>query len=122
MKVKTLDEEGQRAVAKMIENGYVLSDQLDSPVDIDLKGSKKGPLRPRSQVGIPPDISYKERKLHMKSLKSLVSELEYWIGKFRGSIPKSGKGRFNRLEKVIEDKTRLMQEAIDESSSTSEES
>ena len=112
MKVKTLDEEGQRAVAKMIENGYVLSDQLDSPVDIDLKNARI----------TPPDIPYKERKLHMKSLKSLVSELEYWNGKFRGSIPKSVKDRINRLEKVIEDKTRLMQEAIDESSSTSEES
>ena len=27
MRVKTLDDEGQRAVAEMIENGYVLTDK-----------------------------------------------------------------------------------------------
>tara|TARA_B100000131_G_C18080645_1_gene598100 strand:+ start:322 stop:672 length:351 start_codon:yes stop_codon:yes gene_type:complete len=116
MRVKTLDDEGQRAVAEMIENGYVLTD----------KSQKKS-----SQDEIVPfNTPAKEIKLYKQPLQKLVDERERLRLKFTprnggmGGIPLSVRNRIERLEKVIENKVNLINEAIkkNESGSTSEES
>ena len=77
---------------------------------------------------IPMNISAKERKLHMKRLQTLIDELKLLQSKFTprkgggmSGVPKSVRNRINILEKVIAYKTNLLQEAINESSRTSED-
>tara|TARA_B100000214_G_C23523434_1_gene426127 strand:+ start:39 stop:365 length:327 start_codon:yes stop_codon:yes gene_type:complete len=108
MRVKTLDDEGQKAVAEMIEKGYVLAD------------------KPETRIDIPP----KEMKLYKQPIQKLIDEREHLRLKFTprnggmGGIPLSVRNRIERLEKVIENKVNLINEAIkkNESGSTSEES
>ena len=54
MRVKPLDEEGQKAVAQMIEKGYVLAD------------------KPETRIEIPP----KEMKLYKQPIQNLINERE----------------------------------------------
>jgi dihydroorotase len=62
-------------------------------------------------------------KLHMRDLKSLTEELERLAKAFsRRSVPRDVRNRINRLEKVIAYKTTLIQEALNESGRTGEES
>ena len=108
MRVKPLDEEGQKAVAQMIEKGYVLAD------------------KPETRIEIPP----KEMKLYKQPIQNLINEREHLRTKFSprnggmGGVPLSVRNRIERLEKVIENKVNLINEAIkkNESGSTSEES
>ena len=122
MRVKTLDEEGQRAVAEMIENGYVLTDKSQK---------KPSPQKKSSQDEfVPFNTPAKEIKLYKQPLQKLVDERERLRLKFTprnggmGGIPLSVRNRIERLEKVIENKVNLINEAIkkNESGSTSEES
>ena len=122
MRVKTLDDEGQRAVAEMIENGYVLTDKSQK---------KSSPQKKSSQDEIVPfNTPAKEIKLYKQPLQKLVDERERLRLKFTprnggmGGIPLSVRNRIERLEKVIENKVNLINEAIkkNESGSTSEES
>ena len=109
MKVKTLDEEGQKAVANMIESGYVLTDEVDTelPTAIDNPDTKA------------------EIKLHKRSLKQLLAERASWENKFtvrnggmRG-LPQSVRKRIERLEKVINYKSEILKRAIEENESGS---
>ena len=72
---------------------------------------------------VPFDIPDKEKKLHMRNLKSLTEELEQLTESFsKRSVRKDVRNRINRLEKVIAYKTTLIQEALNESSNTGKES
>lgn len=72
---------------------------------------------------VPFDIPDKEKKLHMRDLKSLTEELERLTESFsKRSVRKDVRNRINRLEKVIAYKTTLIQEALNESSNTGKES
>jgi hypothetical protein len=72
---------------------------------------------------VPFDIPDKEKKLHMRNLKSLTEELERLTESFsKRSVRKDVRNRINRLEKVIAYKTTLIQEALNESGRTGEES
>lgn len=122
MRVKTLDDEGQKAIAEMIENGYVLTDKSQK---------KPSPQKKSSQDEIVPfNTPAKEIKLYKQPLQKLVDEREQLRLKFTprnggmGGIPLSVRNRIERLEKVIENKVNLINEAIkkNESGSTSEES
>jgi len=64
---------------------------------------------------VPFDIPDKEKKLHMRNLKSLTEELEQLTEAFsRRSVPRDVRNRINRLEKVIAYKTTVIQEALNE--------
>ena len=125
VKVKTLDEEGQKAVANMIENGYVLADEVDTelPTAIDNPDTK-------AEMAIPYGTPDKEIKLHKRSLKQLLAERASLEKKFtvrnggmRG-LPQSVRKRIERLENVINYKSAILKRAIEknESGSVSEES
>ena len=122
MRVKTLDDEGQKAVAEMIENGYVLTDKSQK---------KPSPQKKSSQDDLVPfDTPAKEIKLYKQPLQKLIDEREHLRLKFTprnggmGGIPLSVRNRIERLEKVINIKLKTIQRAIEanESGSTSEES
>ena len=51
-------------------------------------------------------------KLNLRKLKSLTDEFEYLSNKFKGSKPKSVRNRLQRLEIVIELKTKIYKEAL----------
>jgi len=57
------------------------------------------------------DLSRAE-KLNLRKLKSLTDEFEYLSNKFKGSKPKSVRNRLQRLEIVIELKTKIYKEAL----------
>tara|TARA_Y100001938_G_C7816425_1_gene294427 strand:- start:4 stop:210 length:207 start_codon:yes stop_codon:yes gene_type:complete len=51
-------------------------------------------------------------KLNLRKLKSLTDEFEYLSKKFKGGKPKSVRNRLQRLEIVIELKTKIYKEAL----------
>ena len=54
----------------------------------------------------------RKEKLNMRSLKSLVTELDFYKTKFRGAMPPSVRNRISRLEDVIEVKGKILKEAV----------
>ena len=54
----------------------------------------------------------RKEKLNMRSLKSLVTELDFYKAKFRGAMPASVRNRISRLEDVIEVKGKILKEAV----------
>ena len=120
MKTKMMTEEDQKAVAKMIENGYVLTDEVDTelPTAIDNPDTK-------AEMAIPYGTPDKEIKLHKRSLKQLLAERASLEKKFtvrnggmRG-LPQSVRKRIERLEKVIDYKSEILKRAIEENESGS---
>ena len=60
-----------------------------------------------------PDMDRERKeKLNMRSLKSLVTELDFYKAKFRGAMPPSVRNRISRLEDVIEVKGKILKEAL----------
>ena len=89
MKVKTLTAEQQ------VEVGEVLT-------------GEKYPLA---------NVPMKERKLHVRSLRSLTNEV--YNMSLKGGQTKSVRNRIARLERVIKFKTELFEEAMKENERTS---
>ena len=54
----------------------------------------------------------RKEKLNMRSLKSLVTELDFYKAKFRGAMPPRVRNRISRLEDVIEVKGKILKEAL----------
>ena len=54
----------------------------------------------------------RKEKLNMRSLKSLVTELDFYKAKFRGAMSPSVRNRISRLEDVIEVKGKILKEAV----------
>ena len=54
----------------------------------------------------------RKEKLNMRSLKSLVTELDFYKAKLRGAMPPSVRNRISRLEDVIEVKGKILKEAL----------
>ena len=51
-------------------------------------------------------------KLNMRKLKTLISEVDFYRDKFRGSMPTCVRNRIARLETVISVKTAIYEEAL----------
>ena len=51
-------------------------------------------------------------KLNMRKLKTLISEVDFYRDKFRGSIPTCVRNRIARLETVISVKTAIYEKAL----------
>ena len=126
MKARMMTEEDQKAVAEMVENAYVLKDQVETELPVAVAN----PDLEKAEMAIPYNTPPKEVKLHKKPLKVLMAEREHLRQRFTprdggmGGIPLSVRNRIERLEKVIDIKLRTIQRAIEanESGSTSEES
>ena len=126
MKARMMTEEDQKAVAEMIENAYVLKDQVETELPVAVAN----PDLEKAEMAIPYNTPPKEVKLHKKPLKVLMAEREHLRQRFTprdggmGGIPLSVRNRIERLEKVINIKLKTIQRAIEanESGSTSEES
>ena len=126
MKARMMTEEDQKAVAEMVENAYVLKDQTETELPVAVAN----PDLEKAEMAIPFNTPPKEVKLHKKPLKVLMAEREHLRQRFTprdggmGGIPLSVRNRIERLEKVIENKVNIINEAIkkNESGSTSEES
>ena len=126
MKARMMTEEDQKAVAEMVENAYVLKDQVETELPVAVAN----PDLEKAEMAIPFNTPPKEIKLHKKPLKVLMAEREHLRQRFTprdggmGGIPLSVRNRIERLEKVIDIKLRTIQRAIEanESGSTSEES
>ena len=54
----------------------------------------------------------RKEKLNMRSLKTLVEEVDFYKAKFRGAMPPSVRNRISRLEDVIEVKGKILKEAL----------
>ena len=54
----------------------------------------------------------RKEKLNMRKLKTLISEVDFYRDKFRGSIPTCVRNRIARLETVISVKTAIYEEAL----------
>ena len=126
MKARMMTDEDQKAVAEMVENAYVLKDQVETELPVAVAN----PDLEKAEMAIPFNTPPKEIKLHKKPLKVLMAEREHLRQRFtprdggmRG-IPLSVRNRIERLEKVINIKVKTIQKAIEanESGSTSEES
>ena len=145
MKARMMTEEDQKAVAEMVENAYVLKDEVkghagdaakieriknDILSNTELPVAVANPDLEKAEMAIPYNTPPKEVKLHKKPLKVLMAEREHLRQRFTprdggmGGIPLSVRNRIERLEKVIDIKLRTIQRAIEanESGSTSEES
>tara|TARA_B100000035_G_scaffold67293_1_gene54987 strand:- start:113 stop:493 length:381 start_codon:yes stop_codon:yes gene_type:complete len=126
MKARMMTEEDQKAVAEMVENAYVLKDQVETELPVAVAN----PDLEKAEMAIPYNTPPKEVKLHKKPLKVLMAEREHLRQRFTprdggmGGIPLSVRNRIERLEKVINIKLKTIQRAIEanESGSTSEES
>ena len=126
MKARMMTEEDQKAVAEMVENAYVLKDQVETELPVAVAN----PDLEKAEMAIPYNTPPKEIKLHKKPLKVLMAEREHLRQRFTprdggmGGIPLSVRNRIERLEKVINIKLKTIQRAIEanESGSTSEES
>ena len=126
MKARMMTEEDQKAVAEMVENAYVLKDQVETALPVAVAN----PDLEKAEMAIPYNTPPKEVKLHKKPLKVLMAEREHLRQRFTprdggmGGIPLSVRNRIERLEKVINIKLKTIQRAIEanESGSTSEES
>ena len=126
MKARMMTEEDQKAVAEMVENAYVLKDQVETELPVAVAN----PDLEKAEMAIPFNTPPKEIKLHKKPLKVLMAEREHLRQRFTprdggmGGIPLSVRNRIERLEKVIDIKLRTIQRAIEanESGGTSEES
>ena len=140
-----MTEEDQKAVAEMVENAYVLKDEVkghagdaakieriknDILSNTELPVAVANPDLEKAEMAIPYNTPPKEVKLHKKHLKVLMAEREHLRQRFTprdggmGGIPLSVRNRIERLEKVINIKLKTIQRAIEanESGSTSEES
>ena len=136
MKAKAMHPEDEKALSQMIENGYVLKDEVhwedpnevNAKVDFIKESMLEGDELPTvinspdtdAEMAIPMDTPPKEVKLHKTPLKVLTDELErirlsYTVrnGGMRG-IPKSIRNRINRLEKVIGIKTEVYKRAMEQ--------
>ena len=145
MKARMMTEEDQKAVAEMVENAYVLKDEVkghagdaakieriknDILSNTELPVAVANPDLEKAEMAIPYNTPPKEVKLHKKPLKVLMAEREHLRQRFTprdggmGGIPLSVRNRIERLEKVIDIKLRTIQRAIEanESGNTSEES
>ena len=145
MKARMMTEEDQKAVAEMVENAYVLKDEVkghagdaakieriknDILSNTELPVAVANPDLEKAEMAIPYNTPPKEVKLHKKPLKVLMAEREHLRQRFTpraggmGGIPLSVRNRIERLEKVINIKLKTIQRAIEanESGSTSEES
>ena len=145
MKARMMTEEDQKAVAEMVENAYVLKDEVKGHAgdaakierikneilsNTELPVAVANPDLEKAEMAIPYNTPPKEVKLHKKPLKVLMAEREHLRQRFTprdggmGGIPLSVRNRIERLEKVINIKLKTIQRAIDanESGSTSEES
>ena len=126
MKARMMTEEDQKAVAEMVENAYVLKDQVETELPVAVAN----PDLEKAEMAIPYNTPPKEVKVHKKPLKVLMAEREHLRQRFTprdggmGGIPLSVRNRIERLEKVINIKLKTIQRAIEanESGSTSEES
>jgi len=54
----------------------------------------------------------RKEKLNMRKLKTLISEVDFYRDKFRGSMPTCVRNRIARLETVISVKTAIYEEAL----------
>jgi hypothetical protein len=54
----------------------------------------------------------RKEKLNMRSLKTLVTEVDLYKAKFRGAVPISVRNRISRLEDVIKVKGEILKEAL----------
>ena len=54
----------------------------------------------------------RKEKLNMRSLKTLVAEVDFYKAKFRGAMPPSVRNRISRLEDVSEVKGKILKEAL----------
>ena len=54
----------------------------------------------------------RKEKLNMRSLKSLVTELDFYKAKFRGAMPPSVRNRISRIEDVIVVMGKILKEAL----------
>ena len=54
----------------------------------------------------------RKEKLNMRSLKTLVTEIDFYKTKFRGAVPISVRNRISRLEDVIKVKGEILKEAL----------
>tara|TARA_Y100000817_G_scaffold142316_1_gene111505 strand:+ start:19 stop:456 length:438 start_codon:yes stop_codon:yes gene_type:complete len=145
MKARMMTEEDQKAVAEMVENAYVLKDEVKGHAgdaakierikneilsNTELPVAVANPDLEKAEMAIPYNTPPKEVKLHKKPLKVLMAEREHLRQRFTprdggmGGIPLSVRNRIERLEKVINIKLKTIQRAIEanESGSTSEES
>ena len=145
MKARMMTEEDQKAVAEMVENAYVLKDEVkghagdaakieriknDILSKTELPVAVANPDLEKAELAITYNTPPKEVKLHKKPLKVLMAEREHLRQRFTprdggmGGIPLSVRNRIERLEKVINIKLKTIQRAIEanESGSTSEES
>ena len=145
MKARMMTEEDQIAVAEMVENAYVLKDEVkghagdaakieriknDILSNTELPVAVANPDLEKAEMAIPYNTPPKEVKLHKKPLKVLMAEREHLRQRFTprdggmGGIPLSVRNRIERLEKVINIKLKTIQRAIEanESGSTIEES
>jgi len=114
MKARAMHPEDEKAVAKMVEQGYVMNDEGEElPTVINSPDTD-------AELAIPFDTPPKEVKLHKKPLKVLMAEREHLRQRFtprdggmRG-IPKSVRNRILRLEKVIGIKTEVYKRAMEQ--------
>jgi len=65
-----------------------------------------------SELGYSDRDSARLQKLNLRKIKNLTDEFEYLSNKFKGSKPKSVRNRLQRLEIVIELKTKIYKEAL----------
>jgi hypothetical protein len=54
----------------------------------------------------------RKEKLNMRSLKTLVAEVDLYKDKFRGAVPTCVRNRISRLEDVIKVKGEILKEAL----------
>ena len=54
----------------------------------------------------------RKEKLNLRKLKTLISEVDFYRDKFRGSMPTCVRNRLSRLEDVINVKTAIYEEAL----------
>jgi len=54
----------------------------------------------------------RKEKLNMRSLKTLVAEVDLYKDKFRGAMPTCVRNRISRLEDVIKVKGEILKEAL----------
>ena len=54
----------------------------------------------------------RKEKLNMRSLKTLVTEVDFYKTKFRGAVPTCVRNRISRLEDVIKVKGEILKEAL----------
>ena len=137
MKAKPMYSEDEKAVSQMIENGYVMEDNVvkshlgdaerverikNAILDnTEIPDAVANPDLENAELAIPYNTPPKEIKLHMTSLKVLTAELEHIRKSFSNKnggmrgIPKSVRNRIDRLEKVISFKTEVYKRALEKS-------